>query len=369
MAYKKGVGLLFDTKKKFKEVTVENKVALCFLIRLVLLNLHEGKTSTVRDIYYRNMRLFKSDTNLIQLIRDICVTVGVSRIDLNILSSPKGVFYGDLTFVDGDKVIVGNSQRNGFMVPERANRMQVTACGAKFILIIEKYATFFQLLSDRVPENLQCILVSSWPKLLYFLLICYTLCQITGCGFPDVRTRTFLQRLWLTTKLPVMALVDGDAYGVDILCNYRYGSVSMAFEALHMTVPEIKWLGITPTDITEFKLQGTYFKDSELNRFESLKKRQYMLTDGTGSPNPWLAQVERMQKMGVKVEIQALCDYASDFLAKVYLPYKIRFGKWIWDNYNLLLFCFLIYTNFLTLFKFIFNLKHNHFWHFHLCTF
>ncbi len=121
-----------------------------------------------------------------------------------------------------------------------------------------------------------------------------------------------------------MGLVDGDAYGVDILCNYRYGSVKMAFENLHMTVPEIKWLGITPEDIAEFKLQGTYFKDSEMARFESVKKRAYML-DG----NPWLGQIERLQKQGVKVEIQALCDYAPDFLAKMYLPYKIRFGKWI----------------------------------------
>ena len=121
-----------------------------------------------------------------------------------------------------------------------------------------------------------------------------------------------------------MGLVDGDAYGVDILCNYRYGSVRMAFESLHLTVPEIKWLGITPEDIAEFKLQGTYFTDSEMARFESMKKRAYML-DG----NPWLGQIERLQKQGVKVEIQALCDYAPDFLAKMYLPYKIRFGKWI----------------------------------------
>lgn len=169
MIYKKGVGLLFESKKKFKEVTVEKKVALCFLIRLILLNLHEGKSSTVRDIYYRNMRLFKSDTKLTELIRDICITVGVSRIELNILSSPKGVYYGDLSFVEGEKVVVGNSQRSGFMVPERAHRLSVTSCGAKFILIVEKYATFFQLLSDRVPENLQCILVSRFFDSLHFI--------------------------------------------------------------------------------------------------------------------------------------------------------------------------------------------------------
>lgn len=143
-------------------MTVEKKVALCFLIRLILLNFHEGKSSTVCDIYYRNMRLFKSDSNLMELICNICVTLGVSRIELNILSTPKSVFYGDLSFEEGERVVVGNSQKNGFMVSERSNRLKVTSCGAKFILIIEKYATFFQLLSDRVPENLQCILASSW---------------------------------------------------------------------------------------------------------------------------------------------------------------------------------------------------------------
>ena len=141
---------------------MENKIALCFLIRVILVNLQAGKTNTVRDIYYRNMKIFKKDSHLAELISDICATLSVSRIDLNILSTPKGAFYGDLAYVDQvtGVSVVGNSVRGGQMIPEWAHRLQVTACSAKFILVIEKYATFFQLLSDNVPETLQCIMVS-----------------------------------------------------------------------------------------------------------------------------------------------------------------------------------------------------------------
>ena len=146
--------------------------------------------------------------------------------------------------------------------------------------------------------------------------------QLTGCGYPDIRTRSFLQRLWLTLKLPVFALVDGDAYGVEIMCTYRYGSFAMAFENIGLNVPEIKWIGIQPEDIVEFRLRGTRFKDSELKRFAHLKARPYM------ENNPWADQLDQMEKLGIKVEIQSLHDYSPNFLLDVYLPYKLAYGYW-----------------------------------------
>lgn len=147
--------------------------------------------------------------------------------------------------------------------------------------------------------------------------------QISGCGYPDIRTRSFLQRLWLTLKIPVFGLVDGDAYGIEILCTYRYGSLAMSHENVYLNVPEIKWLGIQADDIVEFRLQGTRFKKNELDRFGHLRKRLYMKED-----HPWLEQINKMEALGIKVEIQSLHEYDSQFLLEVYLPYKIQFGGW-----------------------------------------
>ena len=109
-----------------------------------------------------------------------------------------------------------------------------------------------------------------------------------------MRTRAFLQKLLLSQKLPVFALVDGDAYGIEIMCTYRYGSLAMAYESLHMNVPDIKWLGIQADDIVAFRLQGSRFTDRELRRFATLKKRPYLQGD-----HPWLEQIVLMEKLGI----------------------------------------------------------------------
>ena len=106
------------------------------------------------------------------------------------------------------------------------------------------------------------------------------------------------------------------------MCTYRYGSYGMSFENIGLNVPEIKWLGIQPDDIVEFRLQGTRFKDSELKRFKHLKDRPYMKN------NPWLEEMDKMENLGIKVEIQSLYDYSPNFLMNVYLPYKLLYGYW-----------------------------------------
>lgn len=37
---------------------------------------------------------------------------------------------------------------------------------------------------------------------------------VTGKGQPDVGTRLFLRRLWADLKIPVLALVDADPFGL-----------------------------------------------------------------------------------------------------------------------------------------------------------
>ena len=117
--------------------------------------------------------------------------------------------------------------------------------------------------------------------------------------------------------------MDGDAYGIEIMSTYRFGSFAMAHENSFLSVPEVKWLGIQAEDIVEFRLQGTRYTKNELNRFEDLKKREYIRTN-----TKWYTQLDKMQQLGIKVEIQALQEYAPDFLLKIYLAYKLRHGSW-----------------------------------------
>lgn len=49
-----------------------------------------------------------------------------------------------------------------------------------------------------------------------------------------------------------MGLVDGDAYGLDILSVYRYGSQSMRHENEKLAAHRIQWLGVRASELTEY---------------------------------------------------------------------------------------------------------------------
>ncbi|GFS28388.1 meiotic recombination protein SPO11 [Trichonephila inaurata madagascariensis] len=70
-----------------------------------------------------------------------------------------------------------------------------------------------------------------------------------GKGFPDVNTREMLRKLWDVLRIPILGLMDADPYGVEILSIYKYGSIAMSFDVEKLAVPEIRWLGLLPSDI------------------------------------------------------------------------------------------------------------------------
>jgi meiotic recombination protein SPO11 len=46
-------------------------------------------------------------------------------------------------------------------------------------------------------------------------------------------------------KIPVLALVDSDPYGLKILSVYSSGSKQMSYDSSHLTTSDIKWLGVS----------------------------------------------------------------------------------------------------------------------------
>ena len=150
---------------------------------------------------------------------------------------------------------------------------------------------------------------------------------MTGHGYPDWNTRAFIQILWNTFEIPIFGLVDGDGHGLEILCTFKYGSLALAYAAEDLNTPSVKWLGILPTDISEYRLSPTVqidLKETDKKKIQDLKARVYLKS------NPdWNRQLDILLKVGKKVEIQSLAEHWPTFLLDVYLPAKIRYGKWI----------------------------------------
>ncbi|XP_025109277.1 meiotic recombination protein SPO11-like isoform X2 [Pomacea canaliculata] len=231
---KKMVQIRLDSKRSIKTFAFMMKV-LSIIYRL----LQENKYCTKRDIYYQYPGLFGSQSVVDNLIDNIACMLEVPRWKLHVLATCKGLVAGNLQFYDEyGHHIDCNKTKMGVQIPAHEKDMLYMHSGARFVLIVEKDATFQKLLTDNLCEN-------------FFAKIII----ITGKGFPDIGTRLLVHKLWETFHLPTFALMDADPHGIAIMLVYKYGSKAQAFENHHLAVPAIKWLGILPTDIPRYSFQ------------------------------------------------------------------------------------------------------------------
>lgn len=147
---------------------------------------------------------------------------------------------------------------------------------------------------------------------------------MTGKGEPDLATRAFIKLLTNSLAIPVIALVDGDPYGIEILSTYKYGSKKMKYDA-SLAFPQLKWIGIHQTDITEYSLlESSLLPLSEVD----LRKIKSMLRSPQINSDTFLeAELKRMLENNKKLEIETIYQQGSCFLVS-YLVQKIGNGQW-----------------------------------------
>jgi meiotic recombination protein SPO11 len=193
-----------------------------------------------------------------------------------------------------------------------------------------------------------------------------------------------LRKLKTTLKIPVLALVDSDPYGLKILSVYMKGSMNMSYDSSNLTTPDIKWLGVRPSDLDRFNIPeqcrlpmtdedlktgrklvgsspqrvsrprglcGAFLlrfrargarsgaRDHGLthnplpispNTHKPTKNQQIQLEEDWVRSNPeWVAELQLMLRTRTKAEIQALSSFGFQYLSQVYLPLKLQEGDWI----------------------------------------
>ena len=131
--------------------------------------------------------------------------LGCTRSSLHVVASEKGVVVGRLSFrEDGDPIDCSRMGVGGKAIPPNVDKVTDIASDALFILLVEKDAAFMRLAEDRFYQKFPCII-------------------LTAKGQPDVASRLFLRRLRDVLRIPVLALVDSDPYGLKILSVYMKG--------------------------------------------------------------------------------------------------------------------------------------------------
>jgi DNA topoisomerase VI subunit A len=67
---------------------------------------------------------------------------------------------------------------------------------------------------------------------------------------------------FLFTRVPVVALVDGDAHGLDIVSVYKFGSMALRHEANKLAAPRVGCIGIWASELASYVPLPCSFSDS-----------------------------------------------------------------------------------------------------------
>ena len=264
---------------------------------------------TKRDLFYTDVKLFVEQAQSDTVLDDVSCMLGCTRSSLHVVASEKGVVVGRLRFVeDGDAIDCTKMGVGGKAIPPNVDKVTSMESDAKFILLVEKDAAFMRLAEDRFYNRFPCII-------------------ITAKGQPDVATRLFLKKMKTDLSLPVLGLVDSDPYGLKILSVYGSGSKNMSYDSSNLTTPDIKWLGVRPSDLNRYQIPEQCrlpMTDGDIKTGKDLLQEEFI------KKNPeWYAELELMVKTKEKAEIQALSSFGFQYLSEVYLPLKLQEGDWI----------------------------------------
>jgi len=228
---------------------------------------------------------------------------------LPVIASDKGIVVGQISFKDdGDLIDCTKMGVGGKAIPPSIERVTEIRGAAKFVLIVEKDAAFMRLAEDRFYNSYPCVI-------------------ITGKGQPDVATRLFVKRVREALNIPVLCLVDADPYGLKILSVYMSGSKNLSYDSASLTTPDIKWLGVRPSDLDRYNIpQQCRLPMSE----HDIKTGKELLEEDFIKKNPaWHRELEMMVRTKEKAEIQALSTFGFQYLSQVYLPLKLQQEDWI----------------------------------------
>jgi len=236
---------------------------------------------------------------------------GLSREQLRFYpESHGGSVAGPLTVIDTDpetgevlEVDCANLGSGAYSVPRSVEHLGFRT-DADFILAIETGGMFQRLNNHRFWKQAHCILVEMG-------------------GVPTRATRRFIRRLSDSTDIPVYCFVDCDPYGfANIYRTLKVGSGNAAHINQFFCVPRAQYLGITPQDIIDYKLEDA---THPLTKADIKRARDAIKNDPFFASHPrWIAAIEQLLGMGVRAEQQALAKWGLNYVIDDYLPRKLE---------------------------------------------
>ena len=273
--------------------------------------LETDKHEHLRGIFYiakrtipkTNINIVDEQTESDKIIEDLEVITGLSREEMHVSANKMGSMVGNIILEDsGDIIDCSKLGKGGYSIPSITDELVFKKVSVKYVLYMEKAAIFERLNEDKFWQKNSCILVTSQGQ--------------TTRGI-----RRLLQRLAEEENLPIYVLCDCDIYGAYIYSVVKYGSIALAHASERLTIPSVKYVGITMDDVIKYDLKKHLIKLTDQDAARIKQVSQY---DWFKNNKVWQRQFKMMKELNGKVEIQALSSKGISFISETYLPNKIK---------------------------------------------
>jgi len=323
VTYDKKIGYFeISTGTKSRHMSVNTVKNFAQTLRLMAVSkemVENDDFATKREAYYvsKNWGACKfneqaESDSVMDDIEALASREGLSRESLRYYPEEHGGrVAGNLIIVDRDKragqplrIDCTKMGTGAYSVPHSVEHLEFET-KAKFILVIETGGMFGRLNEHEFWADSDCILIEMG-------------------GVPTRATRRFVRRLSESRprKIPVYAFVDCDPYGIaNIYRTLKVGSGNAAHINKFFCVPHAEYLGVTPQDVIDFKLEDACH---ELQKVDIKRAKDALKNDPFFMSHPkWKKAIDQMLKSGMRAEQQALAKWGLNFVIDEYLPRKL----------------------------------------------
>ncbi len=264
-----------------------------------------GKFATLREMYYTaegwETGPFNDQGESDLIVEDLEATFGLKRENLGLVPEEDGAaVYGQLVIKEGDSVIdATKAGRGGYTIPPTIDDVEFVKCKAKRVIAVETMGMYHRLLQEEAWKKFDALVVGLK-------------------GQAARATRRFLKRAHDELGLPVYLNCDGDPFGYHIGMVIISGSAKLAYINHELAVPDAKYIGVTASDIVNYKLPTDKLRELDIARLKQLQK------DPRYNTEFWQYEIKKMQEIGKKAEQQAFAKYGLAYVVKEYLPAKLK---------------------------------------------
>lgn len=253
---------------------------------------------TLRDVYYLDTQLFRSQAWSNWAITAVTDILRMTRDSLNVVASPRGLVCGSFSYTLDGKTVDCQA-----VTPISPFSSEITSVSGQFqfALVVEKETVFQRIVSSGFLEANPCVL-------------------ITGKGYPCLATRKLLARVnELHPTTPMYCLVDCDPHGMSIFAQYKFGSIQHSLESLGVTT--MTWLGLRADELSRLHLPKSCrvkLTNRDKSLIDSMMERKSVRNDPELSK-----QLQCLKRSQQKVELDALTSIEPNYLTNHYISDQI----------------------------------------------